>query len=210
VLVLTSFPPGDRVHEWWKERLRWKFGVHAPRWSKERAELVSAVLREQDGSRWDEAFALLAGKEELVSGDAFLSYLLGESAAGKGDHATAEKGYRRALALHESREDVLDPILVWPVLDGFGAALVLQKKLDESSKVLTRAADLARAGKPEGWTQSLYNLACCEALRKRWGPALAALKEAIDAEPSWKSKARGDSDLAEALKRPEFAKLVAE
>lgn len=208
VLIVTSFLQGDPAHEWFKERERRKFGVHAPKWSKELAELVRTALRAMSSNDPAGGIAAFAANEPLVTGDAFLSYLGGELAIGKGDYPLAERRYRRALELHGSRDDPLDENLVYAALDGLGGALVLQKKPAPALPYLERAATLGRAGHLEGWTNCIYNIACARAMLKSWDKSLAALKEAIDAEPKFRDQAKTDDDLKEALKRPEFKKLL--
>lgn len=208
VLIVTSFRQGDPAHEWFKERLRKKFGFHAPRWSEDLAKLVGTAMRAMDSKDFAAGLAALAANEPLVTPEAFLNYLRGELASAKGDFALAEKGYRRALELHESRDDPLDEILEFPVLDGLGGSLLMEKKPAAAVPYLERATALGRARRVKGWTTSSYNLACAHALTKTWDKSLAALKDAVEAEPRFRDQAKTDDDLKEAVKRPEFRKLL--
>lgn len=208
VLIVTSFPQGDAAHEWFKERLRRKFGVHAPRWSEDLAKLVRTAMGAMNSKDFAAGLAALAANEPLVAPEAFLNFLRGELAMGKGDYALAEKGYRRALELNESRDDPLQENLVYAALDGLGGSLVLQKKAAAAIPYLERAASLGRAGHLENWTNCLYNLACAQAMLKAWDKSLAALKEAVEGNPKLREQAKSDDDLKEAVKRPEFKKLL--
>jgi hypothetical protein len=208
VVVIVSFPQGDPAAEWFKGRLRKRFGVPAARWSPAISKVMGDVFAAQKRGDLDGGLKILADNEALVASVGLAHFQRGELAQGKRDYALAEKGYRRAVELHESRDDPMTPDLLWAALDGLGGTLVLQHKLDDAVKTLTRAAAAGRAGKYENWSGSLYNLACAQALSKRWDAAFSALKEAIDADAKWKESAKTDDDLAEARKRPEFAKLL--
>jgi len=208
VVVIVSFPMGDRSSEWFKSRLRKRFGVPASPWSREIADAMAAVYAAQVRGDLDAGLKVLADNEALLAPIGLAHFQRGELAQGKQDYALSEKGYRRAIELHESRDDPMTPDLLWAAFDGLGGALVLQHKLDDAVKTLNRAAALGRAGRYKNWSLSLYNLACAQSLSKRWDPALAALKEAIDVDAKWKESAKTDDDLAEARKRPEFAKLL--
>lgn len=207
VLVLTSFPQGDPAHEWWKERLRRRFGVPAPRWSPQLADLGARCVAAMRSKDFAGGLAALDAAPELVGPNAFFHHLRGELAIAKGDWKLAETGYRRALELHEA-EDPLEEPIVFAATDGLGGALVMQKRAAEAVPHLERALALGRAGDHEGWKTTLYNLACAEALRKRWPRSLDWLRQAIEAEPRFAEQAKTDGDLAEALKRPEFRKLL--
>ncbi len=207
LVVVVSFPRGDAGGEWVKSWLR-RFGLPASRWSPERAKVAGRIVGAQDAGRFDDALAALDAAPELESDSGFLCFLRGELGMQKGDYALSERGYRAALELHRTRVSPLTEGTRWACLDGLGADLVLQHKLDAALPVLEKAVALGRAAKHEGWSTALYNLACVHGLKGRWKECHAALSAAIEADPLWKEPAKSDPDLADALKRPEIAKLV--
>jgi tetratricopeptide (TPR) repeat protein len=208
VIVVVSFPLGDRGAEWFKERLRRRFGVAASPWSRELADLLGSAQASNVKHDYAGGLKILADNEKLLAPVSLAHFLRGELASKLRDYPLAEKGYRHAIALHESREDPLEDGLLWATTDGLGISLLAQKKLDEAATTLARAAAMGRTGHYPGWSGSLYNLACVQSLRKHWPESAAALKEAIAADPKWKQSAKTDDDLAEARKRPEFIALL--
>jgi tetratricopeptide (TPR) repeat protein len=208
VLVIVSFPQGDPAAEWFKSRLRKRFGVVAPPWSPELAKFMRDMDAAADRDDVDASLKILAENETLVASLAVAQFQRGEFAKSKHDYALAERSYRRAIELHESREDPLEPVVLWYAVDGLGGTLRHLNKLGDAETMLARAAALGRAGRFKDWSGSLYDLACAQALLMRYDAALASLKEAIDVDSKWKETAKTDDDFVEARKRPEFAKLL--
>lgn len=204
---VLSFPRGDPAAEWYKARLRKKFHVPAPRERPELAPLGRQLSAAYDAEDADKGIQIIQ-ENEVARSWGFGQYLLGEFAVMKEDWSTAERGYRRALQLHESCEDPLEDSIVWATHDGLGMALLFQRKLAEAATVLARAKEIAPVSDPRTGAKSAYNLACAHALLKRWPDALAALKYAINGNPEYRAHARSDEDLAEARKRPEFQRLL--
>lgn len=205
---ILSFPRGDPAAEWYKERLRKKFRVPALRKRPELLPIGKQLAAAYDAHDADKGIQVLRENAEVAQGWGFGQYLLGEFGVMKNDWPTAERGYRRALELHESLEDPLDESIVWATLDGLGMALLFQRKLSDAVTVLTRAKELATKQGLLAGAKSAYNLACACALLKRWPDALAALEDAIAGNPQYRDSARTDDDLAEARKRKEFQELL--
>lgn len=205
---VLSFPRGDPAAEWYKERLRKKFRVPAVRWRPELLPLGKQIAKAYTAEDADAGIRILEANKKVAHGWAFGQHTLGEFGVMKQDWPTAERGYRRALELHETLEDPLEESLVWADLDGLGMALLYQRKMKEAVDVLAKAKEFAdQRAIPEG-AQSAYNLACAYALLKRWADAHSALKDAIDADPEYRKYARTDEDLALARKREEFRALL--
>ena len=205
---VLSFPQADPAAEWYKERLRKKFRVPALRARPELLPLgrtLVAAFRARDA---DNGLKSLEENAKAAHGWAFAQYFLGEFAVKKQDWPKAERGYRRAIELHEALEDPLPEGLYWASLDGLGMALLYQRELDDAVVALARAKELStRQGLRQG-AKSAYNLACACALLERWPDALAALKDAIAGHPAYRASARTDEDLAAARERKEFQELL--
>jgi tetratricopeptide (TPR) repeat protein len=205
-------PPGDPAAEWYKDRLRRKFRVPAFR---ERPDL--APLRQQIAAAFDAKDAatgirLIQENAKAVADWSFGQNMLGHFAEMKKDHALAEKGYRKALRLHDTLADPLDPRLVWTTIDGLAIALHAQGKRPEAVKLLDRAiaaAEECEEGASQAKAQSLYNLACVHSMMKKYPEALRSLAEAIDLDPSYAEASRADADFAEMGKTKEFQDLLA-
>lgn len=205
---ILSFPQGDPAAEWYKARLRKKFRVPALRTRPELLPLgkkLVAALRSRDA---DNGLEVLEQNAEAAHDWAFAQYLLGEFAVKKRAWPKAEGGYRRAIELHETLEDPLSQGLYWAAADGLGMALLYQRKLENAVAALQKAREYSRRQGLGKEAKSAYNLACAHALLERWPEGLAALKDAIDGKPEYRSQARTDEDLAEARKRPEFQELL--
>ena len=205
---ILSFPQADPAAEWYKARLREKFRVPALRARPELLPLgrkLVAAFRARDADR---GLEILEEDAKAAHGWAFAQYFLGEFSVKKQDWPPAERGYRRAIELHEALDDPLPEGLYWAALDGLGMALLYQRKLDDALAVLTKAKELSsRQGLRQG-AKSAYNLACACALLERWPDALAALKDAIAGNPKYRTSALTDEDLGEARKRKEFEELL--
>jgi len=209
MLWIISFPRGDPAAEWYKDRLRKKFKVPAQR-SHDDLGPIGAKLADCFGKR-DAAGGLkvLADNAAAVERWAFAQCMLGQFAELKGDHALAEKGFRKALQLHESCEDPLDANFVWACLDGLGEALAGQGKAQEAARMFEKA--IAAGNKLDGpWaaTRSCYHIACVLALMQEWDQAYQALKQVLSVDEQYKDLARRDPSLAEARKRKEFQELL--
>jgi len=207
---ILSFPRGDPAAEWYKDRLRKEFRVPARRERPEFLSIGKQLSAAYDAEDADKGIRILQENAKITQGWGLGQYLLGEFGAMKRDWPTAERGYKRALELHESLEDPLDVGIVWAVHDGIGMALLFQRKLNEAVTVLARAKELAPIDGLLERAKSTYNLACAYALLKRWPDARAALKDAIAGNPEYRAHARTDEDLVEARKRKEFQQLLQE
>jgi tetratricopeptide (TPR) repeat protein len=207
---ILSFPQAASAAEWYKARLRKKFRVPALRAHPELTPLGKKLVAAFRARNADQGLAALEEDANAAHGWAFAQYFLGEFAVKKQDWPTAERGYRRAIELHETLEDPLPQGLFWNALDGLGMALLYQRRLDDAVPVLVRAKDLSSEAGPRKGAKSAYNLACTYALLERWAEALAALEDAIAGNPRYRTSARTDEDLAEARKREEFRALLKE
>jgi tetratricopeptide (TPR) repeat protein len=207
---ILSFPRGDPAAEWYKERLRKKYRVPALRWRSDIFPLFRKVVAAYRGDDADAGIRVLEENAAAAHGWAFGQYFLGEFAVRKQDWSKAERGYRRALELHDTLEDPLEETIVWASIDGLGMALLFQRKLNDAATALARAKELGLRHGPQQMAKSAYNLACAYALLERWPDTLAALKEAIKGDPKYRLQARTDEDLAEARKREEFQELLRE
>ncbi|MCK6461390.1 MAG: tetratricopeptide repeat protein, partial [Planctomycetes bacterium] len=209
VLWVISFQRGDPASEWYKERLRKKLRVPAQRVRPELDPLgakLAEIFEQQDA---DAGLGFLAENAAAVERWAFGQCMLGQFAAMKDDDALAEKGFRKALALHESLEDPLDKNFVWAALDGLGVALAGQGKREEAARMFERA--IAAGNNLDGpWaaTRSCYNIARVLAEMQNWDEARRALAQVLSVESKFKEIARKDPAFAEARKRKEFQELL--
>ena len=209
ILWILSFPRGDPACEWYKHRLRKKLRIPAPQVRPELDPLgarLAAILEKQDA---DAGLRFLAENAKVAGQWAFGQCMLGQFAAMKRDHALAEKGFRKALVLHESLTDPLDRNFVWVTLDGLGVALAGQGKGEEAARMFERAIAAGNElGDPWAATRSCYNIARVLAKMKQWGEARRALEQVISIDEEYKEIARRDPDLAEARKRKDFQGLL--
>jgi len=211
-ILSFPYPAGDPAAEWYKERLRKKFRVPAPRERRDLAALRGQVMKAFDGKDAAAGIKLLQPNAKVADWS-FGQNMLGQFAAMKKDHALAEKAYRKALQLHDTIADPMDPRLLWVTLDGLAIALHEQAKRPEAVKLLERAVDAALEcpeGVKQARAQSQYNLARVHAMMKMYEDAAEALDEAIHSDPSYVETARKDPDFAEALKLKEFQAVLAE
>ncbi|MFI5402262.1 MAG: tetratricopeptide repeat protein [Planctomycetota bacterium] len=209
---IVSYPAGDPVAEWYKERLRSRFGVPAPRYRADLRALTTKVLAAYEARDADTGIRLLREDPKVLDGFAYGQYLLGDLLATKGDLAGSEKAYRRALELHESLEDPLAPERLWGALDGFGHTLLDLGKYAEAVKVLRRAVAAAdeTPDAMKNATRSGYYLAGALARAGSYAEAHEALKQVVTADPKYKKWARKSEHLAEAMKRKDFQDLVSD
>jgi len=210
-LILISFPLGDPAAEWFKERLRKKFGIPAFRQRPDLLPLFQKIKAAWEKSDYDGEMRLFEKNAAAVADWSLGWGLRGELYEMKGDRLEQERAYRRALELHYGNVDPLEDYYVWSSLDGLGMALLLRRNLDSATVTLERAVAFAMEKGldiKEQTSQSSYNLACAYALLKKYPEALGALKKAIAAYPNWKEYCRTDEDLVEALKRKEFQDLL--
>ena len=205
---ILSFPRGDPAAEWCKQRLREKFRVPAPRDRREFAELGRKIAKAYDADDAETGMRLLKTHADKVKDWAFGHYCLGEFGVMAKNWKVAERGYRRALELHDTVVDPLEDHLVWAGLDGLGTALLFQKKLKASVETLRKATRFALAKGISETGQSSYNLACALALLEKWPGALTALRDAIKKDAAYRKHARTDEDLAKARQRKEFQELL--
>ena len=205
------YPLGDPAAEWYKERLRKKLRVRAPR---ERVDLTALRIEAVKAyEAKDAATGIRLLQDPKAANWSFGQNLLGQLAQMKGDQLLAEKAFRKALQLHDSIADPLDPKLLWVTLDGLAIALHAQGKRPEALKLLDRALEVAKEcdeDGPKAMGQSRYNQACVYAMMKKYEDAWHALGAAIDFDPSYVDAARKDADFAEALKQKDFEELLAE
>jgi len=204
-LVILSFPGGAAPLAWCKDRLRTRTRMPVPRLHPEQKELMQKAGKAYGAQDAKAGLALLDGNEAIKE-FAFGQYLLGEFGGMAGDYAIAEKGYARAVALHDSRVDPLDPQILGPALDGLGVACLAQGKCDDAIKALLRARDEAIGD--EMTLHICYNLACAYARAGRFDEAREMLHLVVTEAPEMKEQARKDPDLAEARKRKDFADLL--
>jgi tetratricopeptide (TPR) repeat protein len=205
------FPRADPAAEWYKERLRKKLRVHAPRERPEFIPLGQEFAKAYSAQDAEAGIKLAQENAKVLEDWAFGQYFLGEFAALKGDHALAEKGYRKALDLHDRFVDPVEPAIVYASLDGLGVALHVQGKREEAVKTLKRAISAAEETGVlaiQSAARSTYNLACAYSMMRKYADALGALKDAIAKDPQYKEMARTDGDFAEARKRKEFQELL--
>jgi tetratricopeptide (TPR) repeat protein len=209
-LWIISFQRCDPAAEWYKERLRKKLRVPAPRARPDLETTLGLELmgflekRDAEG-----ALKFLADNAAAVEQWSFAQFMLGQFATVKGDDALAEKGFRKAIALHESLDDPLGPEFFWAALDGLGTALMGQGKWEQAARAYERAIAAGNELKdPEGATKSCYHIACALVAMQQWDEALRALKQVISVDREFKEIAQEDPALAEARKRPEFQELL--
>jgi tetratricopeptide (TPR) repeat protein len=208
-LWIISFQRGDPAAEWYKERLRKKLRVPAPR---ERPDLIPLGMKLMDFLQKEDvdgALACIAENAAALEQWSFGQFLCGTFASAKGDDALAEKAFRKAIALHESLEDPLNPGMLWAVVDGLGTALAGQGKWEPAARAYERAIAVGNELKdPHAATKSCYHIAGVLAAMKNWDEALRALKQVLSIDKEYKEIAREDPALAEARKRPEFQELL--
>jgi tetratricopeptide (TPR) repeat protein len=121
----------------------------------------------------------------------------------------AEKGFRNALALHESLADPLRAEFLWGTLDGLGEALGGQGKWPEAARMFERALAAGNElREPWAATRSCYHIACALAAMQQWDQARKALEEVFSVDEEFRKIARTDPALAEARKRKEFQELL--
>lgn len=206
------YPPGDPAGEWYKDRLRRKFGVPALREHADLASLRQNAVKAFEGK--DAATGTRLLQEAKAAADwSFGQNMLGQFAEMKQDHALAEKAYRKALRLHDTLADPLDPALAWVTIDGLAIALHAQGKRPEAVKLFGRAiaaAEQCGDGTRKAKAQSTYNLACAHSMMKKYPEALESLREAIALESSYAEMADKDADFVEARKLKEFQELLAQ
>jgi hypothetical protein len=209
VVLVLSAPRGAAGAEWFKGRLRKKFGLPAHRWTPELDQFRRRMQPFVEHDMTESGLVLLDASSELIADDATAHLWRGELASVKEDWNQAARGFRAALYLHDEREDPLEPALLWRTTQGLGTTLLFQRKLDEAAAMLRRAADAGRASRTFGWSQSLYSLACAEAARRRAPESIAALKDAIAADPKWRDEAKTDASFASLRDTAEFKALMA-
>ncbi|MFI5402037.1 MAG: TPR end-of-group domain-containing protein [Planctomycetota bacterium] len=209
-LWIISFQPDDPAREWYKDRLRKKLRVPAPRSRPDLEDTLGVKLmdfleqRDADG-----ALKFLADNAAAVESWSFGQFMLGQFALAKRDGMLAEKGFRKAIALHESLEDPLTPEFFWAVIDGLGTALAGQGKWEQAARAFERAIAVGNELKdPTASTKSCYHIAVAIAAMQQWDHALRALTQVISVDKKYKEIAREDPALAEARKRPEFQELL--
>jgi len=208
LVMVLSFPRGDPAAEWYKDRLRKKFGIPAPREHLELRDLGIKIVTALQNHEVEKGLALFEENADEVANWSFGHFLLGAFRSASGDGEGAEKAYRRALELHDTLEDPLEGGMVWGTLDMLGAELLHAGKVEAAVPVLQRAEECGTKLAIEKTSRSSYNLACACARLQRWPESLEALKRAIEGDPENKAKAGTDEDLAEARKRPEFQELL--
>jgi tetratricopeptide (TPR) repeat protein len=212
VMWVLSFryPRADPAAEWYKERLRKRFHVNAPRDRPDVVALEKKLQEALDANDAANGLKLLRERAQGLDDWAAGQCLLGQFAAIAKDDALAEKSFRRAVELHDGFDDLLDAEQLYEALDGLGVALGAQGKLEES------AAMLQRAGRAAGSTEDpiaklpriRYHLAASHARMRKYGEALKLLQLAITGSPSYRDMARNDPAFAEARKQKEFQELL--
>ncbi len=205
------YPLGDPAAEWYKERLRKKLRIRAPRERADLTPLRQQAVKAYEAKDADNGIRLL--QDAKAANWSFGQNLLGQFAQMKGDQALAEKAFRKALQLHDSLADPLDPRLLWVTLDGLAIALHAQGKRPEALKALDRALEAAKEcdeGEGNARGQSTYNQACVYAMMKKYEDAWHSLAAAIAIDPSYVDAARKDADFAEALKQKDFEDMLAQ
>jgi tetratricopeptide (TPR) repeat protein len=208
-LWVFSFPRGDATGEWAKDRLRRRFRIPVPRTRPEVAPTMKRVYAAYEKHDADAGLRLLDARAARLADLSFAWYLRGEFDNGKQESAGAAAAFRRALELHDAFVDPMDEHIVWASLDGLGGALLGCKKPEDARAALVRAKAFAAEHAMEDTSSCNYNLACALAQLKRFDESLVELKASIAADAQWKSKAKDDSDFAEARKRPDFQELLA-
>jgi tetratricopeptide (TPR) repeat protein len=210
-VISFPYPRPNPAAEWYKERLRQKLRVHALKEHLECIPLMAQLGKAYSAEDADAGIQVIRDNPKLVESWALGQYLLGEFGTMKKDYALAEQGYRKALELHDSVTDPVEPGILYATLDGLGLALHAQGKREEAVKILKRAvaaADDTGGRAMQSKAHSSYNLACAYAMMKKYPESLAALQQAIHLDPSCKKDALADDDLAEARKRKEFQELL--
>jgi len=208
-LVIFSFPMDEPNTEWFKQQIGLRLStpvVHD--WTSLEPLMAQVVehLLQGDGKG---SLKVLRENAVKVKDYAYAQYLLGECGRSQEDWKTAIAGYSRALELHDSAADALPKDgMLWSVVNGLGTALLASGDEKKALPPLERAVTLARKGSSEQLMQSAYNYACGLARNKRFNDCFTALKEAVDLDGKCRSMALSDPDLADAVKRPEFKKLL--
>lgn len=206
---VLSFPRNDPAAEWYKDRLRRKFRIPAPRAHKDLDPLGVKIAEAMEALDFDAGLKLLGDNAKAVDGWAFGQCMIGKLSELKGEHAAAEKGYLRALALHDRLEDPLERNYVWVARDGLGRALRGQGRPDEAVTAFGRAVVAADdMGDAFAISQSGYNLAAALAAMKEYEKALRTLKGVLAIDPDLVDTMRHDPDFAEARERQEFRELL--
>ena len=208
LVMVLSFPRGDPAAEWYKDRLRKKFGIPALREHLELRELGIKVVTALRDHEVEKGLALLDENADEIANWAFGQFLLGGFRSASDDWEGAEQAYRRALELHDTLEDPLREGMVWGTLDMLGSALLEQGKAEAAVQVLQRAEECGTRLAIEGAPRSSYSLARAHARLQRWTESLGALKRAIEGDSEHKARAATDEDFAEARKRKEFQDLL--
>lgn len=211
-LWIVSFPQGDPGAEWYKQRLRQKLAIPALREHKDLAPLQKQLFAAEDAGDADTGLLLLKKHAEAVEDWALGQTLLGGFALMKRNPKLAEKSFRKAVTLHETLTDPLEPILAWRATDGLGLSLHRLGKRKDAVQKLRRALDLARKLGEEDrrgpTAQTHYDLARAYAKWRKYPDSLRALKEAIAGDGKYLDEARTDPDFSAARRRKEFKALL--
>ncbi len=211
LMWIVSFPEGDPAAEWFKERLRTRFGIPALRAHASAATVLPDFWNSAVGGG-DFAAAILSADAALKNDPdwAEVHYLKAELCQQSGRGAEAEAAYRRAFELHERCVDPLPENLAWAALDGIGLSLLLQKRYGDAAAVLTQALERGKARRLEldETPQTAYALAVALANVSRWNESLKALTEAVCRDQTIIGVAQHDPGMDPARKRPEFRALL--
>ena len=205
------FPAGDPAAEWYKDRLRKKFRIPAFRERPDLASLKQKIVKACDAKDAAGGIRLLQENAKAAADWSFGQNMLGQFAEMKKDHVLAEKAYRKALSLHDTVADPLDPNLVWVTIDGLASALHAQGKWADAGKLFQRAITAAGQcgdGAKKAKAQSQYNLACAYSMMKKFPEALRSLEDAIVLDVAYIEEAKKDADFAELRKQKEFSDLL--
>jgi|GEM_PF-3181952 len=210
-LVMTSFPDGEPLAEWFRMRLQERLVLLGPRDWSSLAPLMDQVLAAFRAGDAAAGMKLLRDDADKVADYAFAQYLLGEFATEMKDYAVAEAAYRRAIEIHDAGTDLLPgaPDTLWAAIDGLALARLSLGQVEQALPALERGVVLARTiGKAELTGRSLYNFACGLARSSRFEESCKALSECLRMTPDYKAMAQGDPDFAVARERPEFRELL--
>ncbi len=209
-ILSFPFPRPHPAAEWYKERLRKKFHVRAPRDRPELAPLEQQLRKACDAKDADTGLTLLRENAKAADDWAAGQCVLGQFAVMAKDYVVAEKSCRRAIELHEGFEDLMGADDVVASLDSLAVALGAQGKLEEAVTTIRRAAGEAQKTEDPfgGLARSQFRLAGFYARLGKYAEALPPLKAAIRENPQYKELARTDENLAEARKRKEFQELL--
>ena len=209
-VLMLSFPLGDATADAIEKTLKARLDPLGPRDFSSLAPLMKQVVAAYDARDAAAGLKLLQEHAEEVKDYAFAQYFLGEFAAAAKDHALAEKGYARALEIHDSGSDKLPTAgVVWASTDGLALALMFQQKHEQALPVLERSLTLSWPMNDDKQTgRVLYNLACAQSVLGHFEDSLDTLTKCLKLTPDRKAAALKDPDFAKAREREDFKALL--